>query len=299
MKINEVAIIGAGPAGIACAIQLSRYGIMPLLFERDIPGGLLKNANLVENYPGFPGGIKGTKLVEMMRRQLDLAEVPVIHENVVAVDFLDNLFRINTDQNAYFSQKLVIASGTVPIKWTEFEIPEPVQQKVFFEVYPLKGLKDKTIAIIGVGDAAFDYALQLAEYNKVMIFNRSKSMKCLPILWHRAKGVGQISYHENFALKHITEDQSASCLKLFFQSKKGMESRLSDYIIFATGRRPELSFTGQSILNHMEELLQQGKLHLAGDVKNDLYRQAAIASGDGIRTAMDIFFNESNKKIRE
>jgi thioredoxin reductase (NADPH) len=299
MKINEVAIIGAGPAGIACAIQLSRYGIVPLLFERDIPGGLLKNANLVENYPGFPGGIKGTRVVEKMTRQLELAKVPVIHENVNLIYYSEDLFTIKTDQNTYISQKLVIASGTVPVKWTEFEITESVQQKVFYEVYPLKDQKDKVVAIIGAGDAAFDYALQLASYNKVMIFNRTDTVKCLPLLWLRAKGVGQISYYEDFVLRQVREESTSSCLKLFFQTKNGMESRLVDYIIFATGRQPELSFANPFILKHLDELQQDGKLYLVGDVKNDLFRQASIAAGDGIKAAMEIFFNESNKENRE
>jgi thioredoxin reductase len=299
MKINDVAIIGAGPAGIACAIQLSRYGIVPLLFERDFPGGLLKNANLVENYPGFPGGIKGSKLIEKMTRQLDLANVPVIHENINLVDYSEVLFSITTDQNNYISQRLVIASGTVPVRWTEIEIPESIQPKIFYEVYPLKDLKDKVIAIIGAGDAAFDYALQLASYNKVMIFNRSEKVKCLPLLMHRAKGLGQISYHANYVLKDVMEDSSSTCLKLFFQTKKGMESLLADYIIFATGRRPELSYANPFILNNLDELKQEGKLYLVGDVKNDLFRQASIAAGDGIRAAMEIFFNESYKENRK
>jgi thioredoxin reductase (NADPH) len=299
MKIEEVAIIGAGPAGIACAIQLSRSGIVPLLFERDIPGGLLKNANLVENYPGFPGGIKGTKLIEKMTRQLDLANVPVIHQNVSLVTYPEDHFRITTDQNTYISQKLVIASGTIPVKWTEFVIPESIQHKVLYEVYPLKDLKDKVMAIIGAGDAAFDYAIQLAAYNKVMIFYRSETVKCLPILKHRAKGLGQISCYENFILKQIFEETSSSCLKLFLQTKNGMESRLADYVIFATGRRPELSFTDPFIHKHLDDIQLEGKLHLIGDVKNDLYRQASIAAGDGIRAAMEIYFNESNKKDRK
>jgi thioredoxin reductase (NADPH) len=299
MKINDITIIGAGPAGIACAIQLSRYGIVPLLFEREMPGGLLKNANLVENYPGFPGGIRGTSLVEKMTRQLEMTEVPVIHEDVKIIGYSDDLFRIKTDKNTYLSQKLVIASGTVPVKWTEFEIPESVQQKVFYEIYPLKDLRDKVIAIIGAGDAAFDYGLQLAAYNKVMIFNRTDTLKCLPLLRLRAKGLEQISFYENYVLNQVMEDQSSSCLKLFFQTVNGMESLLSDYIIFATGRRPELSFTDPDLLIHLDELQQQGKLYLAGDVKNDLFRQASIAAGDGLRAAMEIFFNESNKKDRE
>ncbi|MFA4862805.1 MAG: hypothetical protein WC605_03420, partial [Bacteroidales bacterium] len=63
--------------------------------------------------------------------------------------------------------------------------------------------------------------------------------------------------------------------------------------------RPELSFCDPELLNHLDELQQDGKLYLAGDVKNDLFRQASIAAGDGIRAAMEIYFNESNKKNKE
>jgi thioredoxin reductase (NADPH) len=294
MKHHEVSIIGAGPAGIACAIQLSRYGIIPLLIEHDIPGGLLKNANLVENYPGFPGGIKGTNLIEKMTRQLDMTKIPVIHENVALVTYSEDHFTIKTDQNNYISQKLVIASGTIPVKWTEFVIPETIRHKVFYEVYPLMNMKDKVIAIIGAGDAAFDYALQLAIFNKVRICNRSEKVNCLPLLKQKAMDNPRISYHENHVLQQMTEDQTLSCLKLLFQTKNEMESLLADYIIFAIGRRPELSFADPFIHKHLDELQQDGKLYLIGDVKNDLFRQASIAIGDGIRAAMEIFYNESN-----
>jgi thioredoxin reductase (NADPH) len=299
MKINEVAIIGAGPAGIACSIQLSRYGIAPLLFERDMPGGLLKNANLVENYPGFPGGIKGIKLIEKMTRQLELAKVQIIHENVSLMSYSEDFFRIKTDQNTYISQKLVAASGTVPTRWIEFEIPESIQQKVFYEVYPLKDLRDKVIAIIGAGDAAFDFAIQLASYNKVIIINRTEKIKCLPLLLKRAKENPRISYLDNYQIKEIKPELTSHCLQLFFQTGKGMESLLADYVIFATGRRPELSFADPFIHKHLDELKQEGKLFLIGDVKNDLCRQASIAAGDGIRAAMEIYFNESHKKNRK
>jgi len=78
-----------------------------------------------------------------------------------------------------------------------------------------------------------------------------------------------------------------------------MESLLSDYVIFATGRRPELSFVDSNLLFHLDEFQQEGKLYLIGDVKNDLFRQVSIATADGIRTAMEIYFNESHKKNKE
>ena len=292
MKPDKVAIIGAGPAGIACAIQLARYGIIPLLFERDIPGGLLKNANLVENYPGFPGGITGISLTHKMTRQLELSGVPLIHEKVINVYYKSVAYHIITDKKDYSSDLLVIASGTSPIEYPQSNI----DNRISYEVYPLRDVRNAVIAIIGAGDAAFDYALQLAPYNKVMIFNKSDTVKCLPLLRLRAKGLGQISYHENFILKQILEETTSSCLKLFFQTKNEMESHLADYIIFAIGRRPELSYADPGLISLFEQLQLEKKLYLVGDVKNDLLRQASIAAGEGIRAAMQIYFNESNKK---
>jgi len=299
MNQNEVAIIGAGPAGIACAMQLSRYRLKPLLFERDIPGGLLKNASLVENFPGFPGGISGISLIRKMTKQLELSKVQVIRENVIRVSHNGDFFRIETNIKEYVSKIMVIASGTVPVVWFEAKIPEASLNRVFYEVYPIREIRDAEIIIIGAGDAAFDYALQMAVYNKVKIMNRSDRIKCLPLLMQRAKGKEQISYFENHVLHQVIYEPSSSCLKLLFQTKNEMESLLADYIIFATGRRPELSFADPSLLNHLDEFQQDGKLYLTGDVKNDLLRQASIAAGDGIRAAMEIYFNESHKKNQE
>ena len=113
--MQNVAIIGAGPAGIACAVQLARYGYKPLLFEKDIPGGLLKNANLVENYPGFPGGISGISLIKKLGRQLAQQGIQVIFEKVDRVSFQENSYQLTTDKNNYSSDILVVASGTSPI----------------------------------------------------------------------------------------------------------------------------------------------------------------------------------------
>ena len=92
---------------------------------------------------------------------------------------------------------------------------------------------------------------------------------------------------------------SSSCLKISFQNANKLNSFTADYVIFATGRRPELSFTDPGLLTHFDEFQQDGKLYLIGDVKNDLLRQASIAAGDGIRAAMEIYFNESHKKNQE
>jgi thioredoxin reductase len=300
---NEIAIIGAGPAGITCALQLSRYGIRPLLFEKDIPGGLLKNASLVENFPGFPGGISGTGLVRKMAKQLEHAGVPVIHENVTHISFQSGIFRIKTAKSGYTCGTLVIASGTSPVEHPTTHVPypesrteSPLLRNIFYEVYPIRHVRNAGIAIIGAGDAAFDYAIQMSLNNKVCIFNRSERIRCLHLLFDRVKANPLITYHDNHILHSIQKDLSLSCLKLFFETKNGMESHLADYIIFAIGRKPELSFVDPGFINLFEKLQQERKLYFAGDVRNELFRQASIAAGDGMRTAMQIYFNESNKE---
>jgi thioredoxin reductase len=301
MKTNEVAIIGAGPAGIACAVQLARYGIIPLLFEQDVPGGLLKNANLVENYPGFPGGITGISLTNKMTKQLEFSGVPLIREKVDKVLYNKGAFKIETDQSEYSCQTLVIASGTSPLQIDNRQSTienrqSKIENRIFYEVYPLRDLRDSAIAIIGAGDAAFDYGLQLAVNNKVYLLNRSDHVKCLPLLYHRAMNHPHISYHQNHTLEKIERGTSSNCSKITFRNEDKLSSFLVDYIIFAIGRKPELSYADPGLISLFEQLQQESRLYLVGDVKNDMLRQASIAAGDGIRAAMQIYFNESNKK---
>jgi thioredoxin reductase (NADPH) len=294
MKTNDVAIIGAGPGGIACTVQLARYGIIPLLFEQDVPGGLLKNANLVENYPGFPGGITGTSLTDKMSKHLELSGVPLIREKVVRVEYHKAEYKIETNRSKYSCRTLVIASGTSPL---QFEYRDSsIDNRIFYEVYPLRDLRDAAIAIIGAGDAAFDYALQLAANNKVSILNRSDRVKCLPLLYHRAMNHPHISYLQNHILEKIEPGPSSNCSKITFRNEDKLSASIVDYIIFAIGRRPELSYADPGFISLFEQLQKESKLYLVGDVRNDMLRQASIAAGDGIRAAMQIYFNESNKK---
>ena len=167
MKTEKVAIIGAGPAGISTAIQLKRYGINPVLFEKGEVGGLLKNANLVENYPGFPEGISGLNLIELFKKQLKNLSLKIFYEEIKRLDYANNIFLLKTPEKLFYSSIVVIASGTKPKRPTHFEISENAKNKIFYEVYPLLKVKKKQIIIIGAGDAAFDYALNLAKNNKI------------------------------------------------------------------------------------------------------------------------------------
>src|SRR3990172_13260177 len=114
MKPDEVLIIGAGAAGIAAAIQLKRYGIPFVLLEKERVGSLLWNANLVENYPGFPAGVTGPKLVRLIEKQMARLEVDVTVDSVTKLRYKKTGIHVKTIQTEYHPRFVIVASGTKP-----------------------------------------------------------------------------------------------------------------------------------------------------------------------------------------
>jgi thioredoxin reductase (NADPH) len=290
-KVAGVTIIGAGPAGIAAAIQLKRYGITPLLLEKNMLGGLLRNANLVENYPGFPVGISGLHLTSLFGEQLKNLSIQPIKAGVTRVKFEDGLFLVETGTSVYYSQIIVVASGTKPVQLTGFDIPASLQGKIYYQVVPLLQESGVVIAIVGAGDAAFDYALNLAKTNQVIILNRGFAHKCLPLLWERAELDPKIRYIDNACIESIYSNQEGGMM-VQYKVIEGTSSFQVDYLVGAIGRVPNTDFLSDQVTEQREELQSAGLLYFIGDVKNDIYRQASIAVGDGVRSAMQIFRTE-------
>ena len=286
---KDIIIIGGGPAGIATAIQLKRYNINSLIIEKDTLGGLLKNAFKVENYLGFPDGITGESLVKLIKQHCEKYKIDVFYNEVIDIDY-DNKFIIKTKTKKFESKIVVIASGTKPKTLKNYN-----SGKILYEVYKIKDVKDKTIGIIGAGDAAFDYALTLAKNNKVLIFNRGEKNKCNPVLFEMYKNNKSIKvfYNRNFDSLQVTDKK----VKAVFQYKNSFENYLTDYIIFAAGREPELNFLHDSIKDKLSYLTDNHKLYIIGDVVNGNARQASIAAGDGIKTAMMI--KDKSKKTKD
>jgi len=294
---TDMAVIGGGPAGIAVSIQLKRYGFDPLLFEAGQLGGLLRNANLVENYPGFPGGIGGAELVGRLISQLNLFEINLKNENVLSLDYNyeKKRFIIKTDRSDYNVSIAVIASGTIPVKPEFIEIlPDSIKSPVYYEVFPLLNLSDKAIIIIGGGDAAFDYALSLSRKNKVTILNRSDKISALPLLQKRVDSIKNIDYFDRSIPVRIEEIEDNKMLVEYKRSDK-RHKIVADYIVAAIGRRPQTNFYSENIINNKAKLINSGCLYEIGDVKNGRYRQLSIAVGDGVKAAMQIFHNTEGR----
>jgi len=255
MHHEKVIIIGGGPSGIACAVQLKRYGIDPLILEKNEIGGLVKNAWRLDNYPGFPHGISGTDFVLKLQKHLARFEIRNLKNEIRNLNYSGSRFHLESDLEAFQCDFLVIATGTRPKHSGDG----------LTEVFPIRNVKGKKIAIIGAGDAAFDYAMTLSTHNSIHVHNRGNTVKCIPALLEIALEQENISYFENSS-----------------------PSDPYDYTIFATGREPDLDLITGDLGKNLLQLEQQGLLYVIGDVKNGMVRQASVATGDGIRAAMAI-----------
>jgi len=282
-----VVIIGAGPAGLAAAMQLTRQGQNVLVLERDRVGGLLWNANLVENYPGFPEGITGPDLVHLFQEQADRLQVKVAREEVVETSYQAGIFRIDTNQRVLSANWLIAASGTIPRKLNNPAPGPGLEDRVFTEVYPLLYCKDRRILIIGAGDAAFDYALNLADQNQVVILNRGREIKALGLLVERTTKHPRIQYFQDKPVNEISLTEQGEVL-VEAGNAKDQSSYTADYLITALGREPNTSFASRSIIKTVPELQENERLFFIGDVRNGSHRQTAIAVGEGIQTAMTV-----------
>ena len=282
-NIIDTVIVGGGPAGISASIQLKRLGTNPILIEKDQIGGSLLNANLVENYLGFPEGISGKKLVSLIVKQFECNNINAIFSEVKNITKKRNFYEILFDNKKFFSRSVIVATGATPKR---VGLPKEEKmykiKKLFYEIKEIPmNIKSKKFVIIGGGDAAFDYAQNLSEKgNDVTILSKSKP-KCLDILMKRAEKNKNIKIFTDIKVldfKYTENNITLIC-------SKGITVNC-DYIIVAVGKKPNTVILDKTtIINKLIDNKLPG-LYLVGDTLREKSRHLGIAVGDGLLAAI-------------
>jgi thioredoxin reductase (NADPH) len=285
---KEVVIVGAGPCGVAAAVQLVRSGIDALLIERRAVGGLLHNANWVENYPGMHQGITGPALCRLLERHLEAAAVEPVFDEVLRIGSEGERHRIVTHEgDVYHAQALILATGTIPNRGFLDDEKTLAGRSVFYEVRDaLDQGKGRRAAIMGGGDAAYDYALNLASRGfQVSIVQRGAS-SCLPLLEERARGHAAIRIMKGASVRALTPGTNG--LGIEIETREDSTVLDADFMIIACGRSPDDRLLSGLALRRTDGDaggLPKG-IFLGGDLVRGSFRQAGIAVGDGLAAAM-------------
>ena len=288
-KKTRIVLIGGGPACVTAAIQLSRSGMKPILLSENI-GGTIKNANLIENLLGFPEGISGEDYVTLIQKQLEKNDVQVILEEVEKVTLLKNEYEIITSKSRILADQVIIGTGSKPKK-LNVEGEEKAWEKnlLFYEIFNLKSkvIANKKITIIGSGDVACDYALNLCKStNLITIIQRQQKTKSLPVLQERIREQENITFLKDREPMKVEMEGDKTILTILNEGRE--EQITSNYILVAIGREPNINFLDSKLVQQYENPKDDSSLYFIGDVKLGNFRQVSIAMGDGMKAAMEI-----------
>ena len=298
-------IIGSGPAGLSAALYAARANLEPLVLSGMELGGQVSITHAVENYPGFPEGIEGPKLVEAFQKQAERFGARVEFDAATEVDFSSRPFRVKTWSNEYFAETLVLSTGATP---RHLDIPG--EKEFTGKCVSYCGTCDghffqgKDVVVVGGGDSALEEGLFLTRYvNSVTIIHRRDELRGGAILQERAFKNPKVKFVWDSAVTEIKGDGTVNLVRLK-NLKSGEESEMTtDGVFIFIGHIPNTDlYEGQLDLDEnnyvvADRFMQTSVpgVYAAGEVADSHFRQVITSAGMGAAAAMQaIHFLEDN-----
>ena len=301
-NIYDVVIIGSGPAGDTAAIYCQRAGFKVVLVSGYEVGGQLTTTTTIENFPGFPGGIKGGELMDKMMAQVKELNCPVINENVKSVDLNEYPYKVNlTNDDVYLTNNIIVATGAKP-KYLGLANEENFIGKGVSVCATCDGFffKKQTVCVIGGGNTAAIEALHLANYAaKVYIIYRQDSFKKMEKeMEERIKKNEKIECIFNSEVIEYIGTKKIEKIKVINNKTKEVTEMGMNGVFMAIGKLPsseifkdsklELDKVGFIVTQPDSTRTNMKGIYACGDVANKKIKQAIFAAGQGCLAAMEL-----------
>ena len=295
-KEYEIVIIGGGPAGLSAGLYTSRARRGTLLIERGLVGGLITETELVENYPGFPEGISGLELGELIHQQATKYGLETLLAEVTGLELQQGQKIIKTTEGNFTAKAVIIASGSERLKLGVPGEKEFTGKGVSYcATCDAAFFRELPIAVAGGGDVGITEALHLAKFaSKVTVIELLPKLGASRILQERAAAEPKIEFRLNTRVEEIKGEEVVKRLKLR-QVITGEKATLDVAAIFVSiGIKPNTDYlkgilsldaTGTIITNDKLETNIPG-IFAAGDIRHNSVRQAIAAAGDGATAAI-------------
>ncbi|HMN69601.1 MAG TPA: thioredoxin-disulfide reductase [Bdellovibrionales bacterium] len=297
-NVENVIIIGSGPAGLTAAIYAARANLNPLMIEGYEAGGQLMTTTEVENYPGFAHGIQGPELMSVTRAQAERFQTRFVTRNVTKVDFSARPFKIWVENDVYQSHSVIISTGATA-KYLGLENERRLLGRGVSACATCDGafFKGQPVVVIGGGDTAMEEANFLTRFaSKVTVVHRREEFRASKIMADRVLNNPKIEVIWNSELVDVIGEKGVEAAKIR-NVVTGAESTVEVQGIFvAIGHKPNTDlFKGILAMNDVGYLLTEGRstytsvegVFAAGDVADPVYRQAITAAGTGCMAAID------------
>ena len=298
--VNEVVIVGSGPAGYTAAIYAARAQLKPIIYEGSVTaGGALMNTTEVENFPGFATGVMGPELMESMRKQVERFDAKIITDDIVSMKLTGEIKELTDGSgNTVKAKSVILAMGSA---YKEIGLPNEKRLSgrgvswcatcdgFFF--------RDQVIAVVGGGDSAMEEANFLTRFaSKVVLIHRRDSFRASKIMVDRASANPKIEFLFNHEVIDVLGEEKVVVLKL--KNTVSGEESVKDFtgLFVAIGHLPRSELVvGQVELNSDGYVQVEGRstktkipgVFACGDLVDFTYRQAITAAGSGCQAALD------------
>jgi thioredoxin reductase (NADPH) len=293
--MEDLIIIGGGPAGLTAGLYAARSRLKTLLIEKLSPGGQVLLTDSVENYPGFPDGISGFELVDRMRRQAENFGLAIRSQEVTRLNLLPKKKEVVTDKGSLESRSLILTTGATPRKLA-IEGEERLTGKGVSYCATCDGpfYRDREVAVIGGGDTAVEEALYLTRFaSKVHLVHRRNALRATKLLQERAFAQEKMAFAWDSVPTRILGEAGVEEIELK-NVKSGRLSRLRlDGVFVFIGYDPnnelvkgllDLDSHGFVVTDNDLKTSVPG-VFAAGDIRSKLLRQISTAVGEGATAA--------------